>query len=447
MCYYWIVVEQLVLASLSKLLYSIFKHDTWDETLSIVMPDLSVHEMRNYLEDVYMCSDMQSYRSINEILSIKSSLFIQNELQSTERMNERDIIDSAINGDILKEEIEERVLRPICTLKNGDSDIDFLPGESDSDIPHEVPSIKKKVKRKKRKEDKKSEGWQYFEPSAEKPGRWICKLCQKDLKEGIKNMMGHLKVVHTETFLKLNKKKSTIPQNNSEKAMHEYILEIPSDPSKVMCQICQKAITLGNIHRHLRNIHKIVEEGKAAPSWLCSYCGKIYGDKENRDHHEATVHTKDFAYTCSECGKGFTVLCRFTKHMEMHTGIKDFMCNNCGKQFFTKTLLKLHTQKCEADFQLFSHCIDAVRSLTCTKCNIKFSSYKKFKSHCLQSTTCTLLLQSKSFQCPECKKFFTTEKRLNIHMRVHTGETPFQCNLCFKKFKFQSRLNNHKCVN
>ena len=430
--------------------YLAFKLDRWDEPVSIVMPDFSVNQLSTYLEDLFQCENMEKYSELNNIFGLIKEFSIKNE-QSEEDINRNS---QNLNVNIATKQSNNDQGSSASGLKNVNSEVDNFVYEEDSyckksdNDDHEedfeplseninvnkqkltVPKKKKTVKHSKLKKFKKpkyegSGSRQYFEMDPENPGKVFCKMCKKVIIP--KKRTDHLRSKHREIYLTLNLRKCSrnIPRLNS-----EHYKDIPNDPFKCICLLCQKVITRSNIGRHLRVVHNISSDGQTITEWLCSYCGKVFNNKWGRDNHEIKDHTKLFPHICQECGKGFTVPAEFNMHMKRHTGEKEYQCSDCGKQFIAKQGLTRHV--CSKG-----------QSLIC--CNIKFSDYRKLKLHSLQSTTCTLLGE-KAFPCPECNKQFHTEKRLNVHMRTHTGETPFQCQLCLKKFKFEFRLNNHKCL-
>ena len=60
--------HKLVLAALSPLLRSaLAEADTWDETVSVVMPDFSIQQVSRYLADIFTCEDLGQHPEINAV--------------------------------------------------------------------------------------------------------------------------------------------------------------------------------------------------------------------------------------------------------------------------------------------------------------------------------------------------------------------------------------------
>jgi len=434
--------QKLVLASISKMFYSIFKNDNWDEPITILLPDFSVHQMTQYFEDLYKCAGVQKYSQINEVLALGDDLIII-------KPDPMKYLETVDHSDDLNKDFYDNGL-------SSDDNYPPVKQDSDQDIFEKAPGRKVKsktvLKKAKVKSEKKvvkgakggrgknmNEAKQYFETVAEVPGRTMCKLCQKQMNDQVKIMMMHIKIVHTELYMKLHAGKQDVlaPKMHS-----EYFQPVPTDPSKCVCSLCNTAISSPNILRHLRRKHKILKEGETMAEWLCSHCGNTFANKWSRDNHEATVHTKSFQYFCSVCNKGFTMKSQLSYHMMKHTGEKQYQCSECGIQFSSMFSLRNHVDK--LCFKYSSN--NDNTKLECNGCKAQFSDYKKLRQHILLSTTCPAALEVKPYECKDCGKFFNTEKRLSLHLRVHTGETPFQCTICFKKFKFNNRLKYHKCI-
>lgn len=49
----------------------------------------------------------------------------------------------------------------------------------------------------------------------------------------------------------------------------------------------------------------------------------------------------------------------------------------------------------------------------------------------------------KRFKCQFCDHSYNSKSNLNVHSRIHTGETPYQCHCCRKRFKYAASLKSH----
>ncbi|XP_055308698.1 zinc finger protein 239-like [Sitodiplosis mosellana] len=47
------------------------------------------------------------------------------------------------------------------------------------------------------------------------------------------------------------------------------------------------------------------------------------------------------------------------------------------------------------------------------------------------------------YKCDQCSKSFTLNCNLNRHKRIHSGSKPFECSVCFKTFSQKNALNIH----
>ncbi|XP_021931557.1 zinc finger protein OZF-like [Zootermopsis nevadensis] len=212
-----------------------------------------------------------------------------------------------------------------------------------------------------------------------------------------------------------------------------------------ICEICKKIFLSEDELVSHRTIHSAsVCRNYEKITHLCHTCGKTYNTLSKLRIHEQRVHqdsaskqVSDKKQICGVCGKEFQFTKYLRKHMLKH-GKKNFVCETCGKLFETKYMLKMHQE---------SH--SEVRPYTCKICR---SSYKRNRNllsheqevHGIFSLGPGREKESSSFPCDVCKKEFTTQKRVAIHMRTHTGERPFHCKECGSRYTSRSSLYIHR---
>ncbi|OWF42023.1 uncharacterized protein LOC110461669 [Mizuhopecten yessoensis] len=133
------------------------------------------------------------------------------------------------------------------------------------------------------------------------------------------------------------------------------------------------------------------------------------------------------AFTCQECGRGFSHLGDYNSHVKAHKDGMPFTCNECGVGFRKSGHLINHSRRHTGE-----------KPFACTFCNNKFGQLGTLKRHLRIHTG------EKPYVCPTCNKSFSQLSYMKVHRRSHTGERPFKCDICEHSFLQSGDLKKHK---
>lgn len=128
------------------------------------------------------------------------------------------------------------------------------------------------------------------------------------------------------------------------------------------CNICNKSFTYSSFRNHMK-LH-----GREKP-YMCDFCGKKFIMQGQFTRHLAThtdtlpfqctmcpyrgrfneclkmhmrTHTGEKPYQCSECPARFVNKSNLTRHVLIHKEERDFKCDTCDRGFYTKREFDLH---------------------------------------------------------------------------------------------------------
>ncbi|KAL8582644.1 hypothetical protein ACOMHN_028709 [Nucella lapillus] len=187
------------------------------------------------------------------------------------------------------------------------------------------------------------------------------------------------------------------------------------------CPICQVSFSQ---KKSLEMHTKKHEQGS-----LCNVCGKEYASQEVLKKHIKDAHSEKKMFPCSDCGMTFSRLSNLQAHAETHNvnRPRPFVCQFCGKRFFTKKDLRTHERN--------QHLSSA--PFLCTACGKEFSTRRVRDSH--------MVIHSgqRVYSCSHCSMNFYKKYNLTVHERIHSGVKPYTCSVCQKAFAQKNSLNVH----
>ncbi|KAJ8719916.1 hypothetical protein PYW07_011959 [Mythimna separata] len=214
------------------------------------------------------------------------------------------------------------------------------------------------------------------------------------------------------------------------------------------CPSCDKRYKdRGTLTRHMNRNHV---QQKRLRNFICENCGKSFFSKNDVKVHMRT-HTGETPYSCSLCTLRFTQISALQRHQKRHTGEKEHLCTACPKRFCTKTELKTH---------LLAHSTE--KKYSCPLCNVLFKYQSNFRKHVRKHS------EPNRFVCNHCGRTFSVKGNLKshidkqhseksgqctvcsknvanmeVHMWRHTGQRPLKCELCTSSFYEMKSLARH----
>lgn len=160
----------------------------------------------------------------------------------------------------------------------------------------------------------------------------------------------------------------------------------------------------------------------------CEFCGKEFSTRTKLKIHRNThLNISPFKCPVEACGKAFKSKIGLDEHVAGHTGNYPISCNVCGKGFVNQSYLTAHL-RIHAEEKTF-------------RCNICKQATFKTKKSLVDHKNRHLGL--KPFECGQCGKVFTNQYLLQQHEQVAHSGVRFPCPECSKSFTCKSYLKVH----
>lgn len=293
--------------------------------------------------------------------------FITEAQESDEKPDEDNICEEICDDDFSNNEDED----------NKGEEILMTILKDDENVSEEKPSKKESVKKKSSIDDEFDE-------------KILCKICKKTFPNQV-SFRRH------QNYHKSEKTKCPLcPKEFSHKSNLKRHLMTHKDKKPFDCDKCDQSYdTAANLYEHIKfHVNESPEKEKEFSYVMeCEICNQKSSSYAVFANHMKTDHNIDKvkAFKCRVCDMTFASKQGMFRHIDnihennrrnLRNRDKNFLCNTCGKSFYTNFHLEVH-----------------IRSHTGIK----------------------------PFKCPHCDKSFSQKSGLSMHVYTHTGEKPFAC--------------------
>ncbi|KAK7056527.1 hypothetical protein SK128_024904 [Halocaridina rubra] len=187
----------------------------------------------------------------------------------------------------------------------------------------------------------------------------------------------------------------------------------------MLCQICGKILKgVNSLKSHLNSHHSIQPHS-------CPYCSKSFSNRSVLVQH-VRIHTGERPYACAICDRVYRTRTALKRHQSFHTNERPFDCSVCSKAFKTKLVLQNHLK------------LHITGLFTCPICNKTFERQKSYVVH-----KASHQYKKKKYRCHHCTKSYRFRSLLNYHMQMHTNDRKYVCSICSEAFVWRSGLAAH----
>ncbi|XP_067385528.1 zinc finger protein 142 [Emydura macquarii macquarii] len=160
--------------------------------------------------------------------------------------------------------------------------------------------------------------------------------------------------------------------------------------------------------------------------YKCHLCKYACADPSRLKYH-MRIHKEERKYLCPDCGYKCKWVNQLKYHMTKHTGLKPYRCDECEYCTNRADALRIHKETRHRE----------ARSFICEQCG------KAFKTRFLLKTHLKKHSEEKPYVCNVCYRGFRWAAGLRHHYLTHTNEHPFFCRFCSYKAKQKFQVIKH----
>ncbi|XP_016055170.1 PREDICTED: zinc finger and BTB domain-containing protein 11 [Miniopterus natalensis] len=228
-------------------------------------------------------------------------------------------------------------------------------------------------------------------------------------------------------------------------------MSIHTGESKYHCSVCGKSFHRGSgLSKHLKK-HQPKPEVRG---YHCTQCEKSFFEaRDLRQHMNKHLGVKPFQ--CQYCDKCYSWKKDWYSHVKSHSVTEPYRCNICGKEFYEKALFRRHVKKathgkkgrakqnlervCERcgrkftqlrEYRRHMNNHEGVKPFECLTCGVAWADARSLKRHVRTHTG------ERPYVCPVCSEAYIDARTLRKHMtKFHRDYVP--CKIMLEKDTLQ----------
>lgn len=244
---------------------------------------------------------------------------------------------------------------------------------------------------------------------------------------------------------------------NSQLLLDTHLKSVHSDAKNHVCDLCGKGFpTRKQLASHLMRHRRPQKQhhSNLPGHYICDICGKEFNFRITLKRHVFNIHTNESKFQCTECDKVLVSAEGLKLHLRSHSEDQMVVCDLCGHSFTQAYRLRVHMARHEREGNVYrchicnrvcrdpkklelhikSHTGETEHS--CAPCQRHFATNRHYRLHMKR-------MHESEANCPICDKLFPTEAKMKSHIRIHDNPHMFECPKCYTCIKDKKHLDRH----
>ncbi|XP_052866878.1 oocyte zinc finger protein XlCOF6-like [Anopheles cruzii] len=198
-----------------------------------------------------------------------------------------------------------------------------------------------------------------------------------------------------------------------------------------------------DLMRHSHQVHQPERTEIADKPFECETCFRRYPTRKSLATHQRMTRQ----FQCRSCGAIFMKQLFLSLHLErthrqeVEQQQKHQCCGGCRGEFADLDALREHSNQIHGkekdQEELQGTNVETTRPFQCPTCRKRFSSANTLLQHRQK------VFRKKCCTCAICGRTFSRANDLSNHSTTHSNEMPFECSICGRRFKNKIYLKNH----